>query len=336
VWQLIRFHLLQAVNLNDHPELVRLLQPNESLSALLNLPAESTLIRWFNYHLQKAGVERTIKNFSKDVQDSELYIRLLNEIAPPQLKDEIQILMAKAESLSPDSEQNRLARATLVLEAAGLLGARKFATAKDIVSGNAKLNLGLTATIFNREIGINLPSEEDIRKLKNQIQSQREDITELQKVIETKDNTITQLGLMMRGKDERILDLNERMREATLNRLEEKDALEKQVTETKKQVAEGNGELASYKKKIAVSGRAKEVRCNKLVNLVFFPGRLRRSSGRHQGTQPRGRYGRRRRDPQVRRRCLVDASGTKGPKSRDRASQDQDRTGHGNQQRYRR
>lgn len=245
VWQLIRFHLLSAVNLNAHPELVRLLLPKENLSTLLNLPAESTLIRWFNYHLQRAGSQRTIRNFSKDVQDSELYIKLLLEIAPPAVKEEMTILMTRAETISADSEQNRLARAQLVLEGAGLLGARKFATAKDIVQGNAKLNLGLTATLFNREIGILLPTEDEMRQQRALLQSQLTCIEDLQKLVEQKDNTITQLGLMMRNKDERILDLNDKMKQLTLARLEEKDALEKKI-------AEGKSELAGYKKKIAV------------------------------------------------------------------------------------
>ncbi|KAI9010106.1 calponin homology domain-containing protein [Hyaloraphidium curvatum] len=281
VWQLIRYHLLSAINLNDHPELVRLLEPKETLSTLLSLPAESTLIRWFNYHLKRAGVQRTIRNFSKDIQDSELYIRLLPEVAPPKHKEDVKALADKAAEVSPETETGRLARAQLVLEAAQILGARKFVTAKDIVQGNAKLNLGFTATIFNREIGIHLPSEDDIRRQKAVEQSHLDRIEELERVVERKDNTIGQLGVMIRNKDERILDLNEQMREATISRLEEKDVMEKKLhaarTEYARKLEEAKAELASkaheldaYKTKVAADvGSLRSLmleQCPELVN----------------------------------------------------------------------
>ena len=52
VWQLVKVHLLNSINLKNHPELVRLLEDNEDLSDLLKLPPEQLLLRWFNYHLK--------------------------------------------------------------------------------------------------------------------------------------------------------------------------------------------------------------------------------------------------------------------------------------------
>jgi hypothetical protein len=41
---------------------------------------EDILLRWFNYHLNKAGHDKQITNFGKDVQDSVKYTILLNQL----------------------------------------------------------------------------------------------------------------------------------------------------------------------------------------------------------------------------------------------------------------
>ena len=82
VWQLVKIHLLNNINLKNHPELVRLLEANEELSDLLKLPPEQLLLRWFNYHLKNAGHPKRITNFSSDVKDSEAYTILLHQISP--------------------------------------------------------------------------------------------------------------------------------------------------------------------------------------------------------------------------------------------------------------
>ncbi len=54
----------------------------EDLSDLLALSPEEILLRWFNYHLKQAGSSRVVRNFGKDISDSECYTILLNQIAP--------------------------------------------------------------------------------------------------------------------------------------------------------------------------------------------------------------------------------------------------------------
>ena len=54
----------------------------EDLSDLLALSPEEILLRWFNYHLEQAGSTRRVRNFGKDINDSECYTILLNQIAP--------------------------------------------------------------------------------------------------------------------------------------------------------------------------------------------------------------------------------------------------------------
>ena len=54
----------------------------ETLEDLMALSPEEILLRWFNYHLEKAGSKRRVNNFSGDIKDSECYTILLNQIAP--------------------------------------------------------------------------------------------------------------------------------------------------------------------------------------------------------------------------------------------------------------
>jgi len=64
--------------LKQHPELVLLVEEDEELADLLKLPPEQLLLRWVNYHLKNANVQKRIKNFGEDVKDSEAYTYLLN------------------------------------------------------------------------------------------------------------------------------------------------------------------------------------------------------------------------------------------------------------------
>jgi len=79
VWQLVKIHLLNSINLKNHPELIALLEDGETLADLLKLPPEQLLLRWFNYHLKAAG-HKKINNFGPDVKDSDAYLTLLHQL----------------------------------------------------------------------------------------------------------------------------------------------------------------------------------------------------------------------------------------------------------------
>ncbi|KAJ3329836.1 phospholipid scramblase 1 [Gonapodya sp. JEL0774] len=200
IWQLIRAHLLTNVNLTTHPELIRLLGPKESLTTLISVPSETILLRWFNYHLTRAGLGRKIQNFSKDVQDSELYITLLRQIAPADKRSKVNEVLDKARALPTETVEQRERRAEIVLDAAELLDSREFATARDIANGSARLNLAFAATIFNNNIGIHLPSEDESRELVEKCRAQERKISELEATLKievanstSKDKKITEL-----------------------------------------------------------------------------------------------------------------------------------------------
>lgn len=90
IWQIVKIQLLSAVNLKQHPELVRSLRggprpqgppgadlaaqvrlldedAGEELGDLLRLPPEQVLLRWFNFHLQNANHPKRVANFGNDV-----------------------------------------------------------------------------------------------------------------------------------------------------------------------------------------------------------------------------------------------------------------------------
>lgn len=136
IWQIIKIWATRQIDIKQHPALIRLLQKDEELSTFLKLPPEEILLRWFNYHLAKAGHTRRVGNFSTDVKDGENYIILLNQLDPSKCsKDPL--------SLPPEG------RAAKVIESAQKIGVPPLFIPAYITSGNAKLNLLFTATIFN-------------------------------------------------------------------------------------------------------------------------------------------------------------------------------------------
>lgn len=136
IWQIIRIGLLAAINLKNHPYLIRLLEPGETLEDLLRLSPEEILLRWVNYHLKNAGSPKRIKNFSGDIKDSEAYTILLSQLSKKCDKNALQ-------------QSDLTKRAGMVLDNAEKIDCRKFVRPGDIVRGNAKLNLAFVANMFN-------------------------------------------------------------------------------------------------------------------------------------------------------------------------------------------
>ena len=48
----------------------------------MQLSPEAILIRWVNYHMEAAGINRRINNFTSDIKDSVVYTHLLKQIEP--------------------------------------------------------------------------------------------------------------------------------------------------------------------------------------------------------------------------------------------------------------
>ncbi|KAL0550148.1 hypothetical protein IC582_014648 [Cucumis melo] len=139
--QIIKIQLLADLNLRKTPQLLELVQDSGDIEELINLPPEKILLKWMNFHLQKAGYKKTVSNFSSDLKDGEAYAYLLNVLAP--------------EHCSPSTlaAKDPSDRAKLVLEHAERMDCKSYLTPKDIVEGSSTLNLAFVAQIFHQRSG---------------------------------------------------------------------------------------------------------------------------------------------------------------------------------------
>ena len=154
IWQIIKIQLLSMINLKEHPELVLLLEEGEELSDLLALSPEDLLLRWINYHLKNAGSDRRVKNFGKDLHDSEAYTLLLNQIAPS---------IGQTCGLEALEQPDLLDRASTVIgNARNNLGVPAFIMPPHIANGDKRLNLAFCAQLFNMCPGLTLAEQEKL------------------------------------------------------------------------------------------------------------------------------------------------------------------------------
>lgn len=144
LWQIIRLGLFNQITLEHCPGLVRLLNENEEMQDLMQLSPEAILIRWVNFHLANANVNRRINNFTSDIKDSIVYTHLLQQIQPE----------GTNLSSEPLFETNLLKRAELMLRQADILNCRSFVTPEDVVHGVYKLNVAFVANLFNNHPGL--------------------------------------------------------------------------------------------------------------------------------------------------------------------------------------
>lgn len=149
LWQIIRIGLFSHITLDSCPGLATLLYDGERLEDLLKLSPESILLRWVNYHLERAGVARRCTNFQSDITDSEVYSYLLKQIAPVEAGVTLEALR----------EHDLNQRAEVMLQQAAKLNCRSFLTPQDVVNGVYKLNLAFVANLFNNHPGLNQPEQ---------------------------------------------------------------------------------------------------------------------------------------------------------------------------------
>ncbi|XP_062017624.1 fimbrin-1-like [Rosa rugosa] len=144
--QIIKIQLLADLNLKKTPQLVELVDDSKDVEELLSLPPEKVLLKWMNFHLQKAGYKKAVANFSSDLKDGEAYAYLLNVLAPEHCNPAT--LDAK-----PDE------RAKLVLDHAERMNCKRYLSPKDIIEGSSNLNLAFVAQIFHERNGLSTDSK---------------------------------------------------------------------------------------------------------------------------------------------------------------------------------
>uniref|UniRef100_A0ACD5YTX8 Uncharacterized protein n=3 Tax=Avena sativa TaxID=4498 RepID=A0ACD5YTX8_AVESA len=153
--QIIKIQLLADLNLKKTPQLLELFAGDNIKEAeeLVTIAPDKMLLKWMNFHIQKAGYKKTVTNFSTDVKDGEAYAYLLSALAPE---------LSSATMIQTTDPKER---AKKVLETAEKLECTRYVTSKDIVEGSANLNLAFVAQIFQQRNGLSstnvAPVQED-------------------------------------------------------------------------------------------------------------------------------------------------------------------------------
>lgn len=143
----MRIKSLGAVNLKDHPYIIRLKNEDEELADLVKLKPEDMLLRWINYHCKNAGYAKKVENFSGDLKDMNAYLALLSE------------LTGKKELLEKFTLSEK-EKAHIIISETKNLGIEPFVKEKDLEINNPKINLIYCAALFNEAPGL-IPTENE-------------------------------------------------------------------------------------------------------------------------------------------------------------------------------
>lgn len=135
------------MTLKDVPEIMRLSKEGEELADLHKLPPEQILLRWMNFHLRAAG-QKEIVNLGKDVADSRACLHVMNQLD-------------KNCSLAALDEADDVVRAEHMLLESKKMDVHDVIGPRDIVKGNAKVNVIFIAELFNTKHGLQELTKEE-------------------------------------------------------------------------------------------------------------------------------------------------------------------------------
>ncbi|KAJ1542624.1 phospholipid scramblase 1, partial [Cladochytrium tenue] len=162
IWQIIKIGLLSNVAIgtnlvsDSHEDLPGVLRrarmatgdsegrppPANATSA-----AERALLGWLNAAAAATGCPVTARNFGADLADGVVLAHAVEFVDGGRNGTEARALLGAADG--GEAPEERRARAERVLEAAGRIGCRHFATADDIAAGRREPNLALVAVLHN-------------------------------------------------------------------------------------------------------------------------------------------------------------------------------------------
>ena len=148
LYQILKPIVYKKICVQEYPQMLRFKNEKEDVEELLTLGPEDFLIRWFNYHLNKAGHQQKLESFKEDLKDSKKYTILLNQLDEQCDKSAL-------------DEEDLLKRAGKVLENAPKIGAKVYIKDADIPSGNEHLNKFFTAELFMANHGLGEATKEE-------------------------------------------------------------------------------------------------------------------------------------------------------------------------------
>lgn len=81
IWQIIKIYLSNQIHIRRHPEIIVLKKQDEEDEEMQKMHYEEVLLRWLNWHIQKDGGKKVVKNFGNDLRDSEAYGHVMSNIS---------------------------------------------------------------------------------------------------------------------------------------------------------------------------------------------------------------------------------------------------------------
>jgi len=172
--QIILTQLLQKVNVKDHPELVRLLGPQEEVGDLLKTSPEQMLVKWINFHVKespKAALEALpkdipvkfeVKDLKGDarIKDASALSLTLHRIFNARYSEkDITAVMGKSAGAT------RLEFLKERVERCGLPAYKQFLNG-NVCAGSSesarRLTVAFVASVFNLRTGVELLTMEEI------------------------------------------------------------------------------------------------------------------------------------------------------------------------------
>lgn len=254
MWQIIKKNLLALVAAN--------LSKGEGF---IDIPPEQMLFRWFNFHLANADSPRTLSNWSRDLQDSELYLTLLSQLEPEKCpKHEVQAALALSDPLK---------RAEVVCQFAERIGCLKFITPKEIVNGNPRLNLAFVATLFTQypQMG---PTEEEkqIGKLQERLGSVEQSLAQVSGEKSDLAERAERLARDFEAKSKEASELSGRLAEA----LQDRDSLARQREQLEASLASERSEKDRLALEVEALSRDKHELSSRLADETAHREKLAR------------------------------------------------------------
>ncbi|KER31243.1 hypothetical protein T265_02436 [Opisthorchis viverrini] len=148
VWQIIKCGFFRRMNLHEHPELCKLKQTEEDILDVKCVPPEDLLMRYVNFHLKWAGVDKRLNDIGIELADCVIYAHLLPAIAPVTIRGR---LIPPGQVLVDENIANR-AKAVLQnlreMEADMFLCLNDFTDSHIHLQSRARLHLATIAYLF--------------------------------------------------------------------------------------------------------------------------------------------------------------------------------------------